>query len=387
MRKGGKNGNLLPCGVNWETAAQMLFIHNDVVEKVLTMKDCIEVQERAFRQIRTGGAVQRPRTDVYVPCERNDGYYRWGTMEGATDGVLAIRMKSDVMVWPNNASGEWRESKYCINPGTFFGLILLMSTRNGEPLAFINDGVLQHMRVGGGAGIGARSLAKRDASTVGILGSGGMAKTFLEAFCAVRPIVRAKVFSPTPANRNRYAEEMSRRLDIEVAPVASAREAVQGVDILATCTDSMSPTFEPGWLEPGMHVTMLSNPEVSRQVIDLCDIKIRQGIRSRAPAGGVEVFEPRQVAAAFMAGTEQELKRVPQQATAAGLGFDFPDYFDLVSGATPGRVNDNQITFYYNMGNQGVQFSAVGGLVYRKAIEAGLGRQLPTEWFLQDIRN
>ena len=48
-----------------------------------------------------------------------------------------------------------------------------MSTRNGEPLAFINDGVLQHMRVGGGAGIGARHLARADARTVGILGSGG----------------------------------------------------------------------------------------------------------------------------------------------------------------------------------------------------------------------
>ncbi len=53
----------------------------------------------------------------------------------------------------------------------------------------------------------------------------------------------------------------------------------------------------------------------------------------------------------------------------------------------PGRESDDQITFYHNMGNQGLQFSSTGGLVYRKAKAAGRGRQIPTEWFLQDIRD
>src|SRR5262249_32653633 len=198
---------------------------------------------------------------MYVPCDRSDGYYRWGTMEGANDGYFAIRMKSDVVTWPRSADGHWRENKYCVAPGNFMGLILLLSTRNGEPLAFINDGILQHMRVGGGAGIGARHLSRKDASVVGMLGSGGMARTFLEAFCVVRGIRQAKVFSPTVENRERYAREMSNRLSIDVIPVANAREAVRGVDILATCTDSMTPTFEAEWLEPGMHVTMLGPRE------------------------------------------------------------------------------------------------------------------------------
>jgi alanine dehydrogenase len=117
----------------------MLFIHNDVVAQLLTMRECIEAQEHAFRQIPAGGAIQRPRIDVYVPCERDDGYYRWGTMEGTNDGVLAIRMKSDVITWPVGADGYWRENKYCVRPGAFFGLILLLSTHNGEPLTFINE--------------------------------------------------------------------------------------------------------------------------------------------------------------------------------------------------------------------------------------------------------
>ena len=62
----------------------MLFIHNDVVADLLTMAECIEAQEQAFRQLAEGRAAHRPRSDIYTPCERDDGYYRWGTMEGAT---------------------------------------------------------------------------------------------------------------------------------------------------------------------------------------------------------------------------------------------------------------------------------------------------------------
>jgi alanine dehydrogenase len=253
----------------------MLFIHNDIVAKLLTMRECIDAQEHAFRQIPTGGAVYRPRMDMYVPCERDDGYYRWGTMEGANDGILAISMEDAVVTWPGCTDSLWSESVIA-HIRVFLGLVLPLSTRNGEPPAFINDGVLQHMRVGGGSGIGARHLARTDASSVGILGSGGMARTCLEAFQVVRPIKRAKVFSPTPANRNRFAAEMSVKLDIAVEPVATAREAVRGVDILATCTDSMSPTFVSEWLEPGMHVTMIGPRELSQEALDRCDVKIRQ---------------------------------------------------------------------------------------------------------------
>jgi alanine dehydrogenase len=366
----------------------LLIIHNGIVEQLLTMRECIDVQEQAFRQIPSGRAIHRPRLDMYVPCEREDGYYRWGTMEGASDGILAIRMKSDIITWPRDAEGKWREDKHCIAPGTYFGLILLLSTRNGEPLAFINDGVLQHMRVGGGAGVGARHLARSDSRSVGILGSGGMARTYLEAFCVVRPIERAKVYSPTPENRTRFSEEMSKKLGIEVVAVSTAREAVRGVDILATCTSSMDPTFDAEWLEPGMHVTMLGPRELSEAALTRFDVKIRQGI------GGLTMPETARIRAeighsplAYIAGTENEMRRLPPKTLHGGFGGDYPDYCDLVFGRVTGRERDDQITFYHNMGNQGLQFAAVGGLVYRKAKEASLGHEIPTAWLLQNIRD
>jgi alanine dehydrogenase len=78
----------------------MLLIDNDIVKRVLTMRECIEAQERAFAGALTGASVSRPRIDMFVPCSREDGYYRCGSVEGANDGVLAVRLKSDIMTWP-----------------------------------------------------------------------------------------------------------------------------------------------------------------------------------------------------------------------------------------------------------------------------------------------
>jgi alanine dehydrogenase len=309
-------------------------------------------------------------------------------MEGCSGGYLAIRMKSDIMTWPRDADGNWTEDKYCVEPGTFCGLIMLFSAMNGEPLAFINDGVLQHMRVGGGGGIGAKYLARKDAGTVGMLGSGGMARTYLQAYCAVRRIRRVKVYSPTKANREAYASEMSRRLNIEVQPVDSAKEAIRGSDIVSSCTDSMSPTFEADWLEPGQHVTMLGPMEISRAVIDRADVRIAQGRSGLTVTGDGIEHAVGHSPMAWVAGTAEEKKRLPpKQENTSGFAVDFPDFADLVSGRADGRTGDDQITFYHNIGNQGLQFSSVGGLVYEKALEAKVGRHVPTEWFLQDIRD
>jgi alanine dehydrogenase len=299
-------------------------------------------------------------------------------------------MKSDVITWPRDQKGNWTEEKYCIQPGTFCGLILLFSTMNGEPLAIINDGHIQHMRVGGGAGLGAKYLSREDSHVVGMLGSGGMAQTFLEAFCAVRDIKRVKVFSLTPNNRERYAKIMAQRLGIEVVPVDSAREAVRGVDILSCCTDTMTPVFDADWLEPGMHVANLNPAEISNEAYQRFDVIIRQGTAGGRPAqeSDRERMEVGLSPMAYIAGSEEEMKRLPQpRPDIRGFGGDFPHFADLALGRVPGRTRNDQITFYHNIGNQGLQFSSVGGAVFRKAKAQGLGRELPTEWFVQDIRD
>jgi alanine dehydrogenase len=378
----------------------MLIIGNDVVSEILAMPDVLRVQEEAFRKLPTGGAMHRPRIDMYFPCDRPDGYFRWGTMEGANDGFFAIRMKSDIITWPKTEDGGWTEDKYCREPGTYCGLIMLMSTRNGEPLAFINDGILQHMRVGAGAGIGVKHLSREDSHTVGMLGSGGMARTFLEAFLCVRDIKKVKVYSPTAKNREAYAEDMSRKHGIEVVAVDTPREAVRGVDILSSCTDSMSPAYDGEWIEKGMHITNLGRREMPDNAMDKIDLVVRQGTAGLQMKQTERFQAERGLSpAAYIGGTVEEMKRIPEknpqpgfggdspEFTDRGKGGDKPDFADLVSGKSKGRTSPDQVTFYRNVGNQGLQFSAVGGWIYQQAVKLKKGREIPTDWFLQDIRD
>ena len=369
----------------------MLFIDNETVQSVLTIADAIDSQDVAFRGLADGGSIHRPRIDMYVPTGREHDYYRWGTMEGASRdlGVFAIRMKSDVIEWPEDENGNWTEEKYCVEPGTYCGLVMLFSTRNGEPLAMINDGFLQHMRVGAGAGLGVRYLAREDSHVVGILGSGGMARTYLQAFCNERRIERVHVYSPNKQHRESYAAEMSDLLDIDVTPVDDPESAVRGADIVATCTDSMRPVLKGAWLEPGMHVTNLGGYEFDADVAKRADVTVRQGVSGLSIAPGTERVEYGRghSPVAYVAGTEEEMKRIPPAAERFGMNQNHPTFTDLVSGASPGRNTPDDITVYINSGNQGLQFAAVGSVVYNKAKAAGMGRELPTEWFLQDIRD
>jgi alanine dehydrogenase len=378
----------------------MKLINNEEVSKVLTMADCIRVQEEAFRGLAEYGAVHRPRVDLYYPAGDPDSYFRWGSMEGASSHYFAIRMKSDIVSWPRTGDGGWTEEKHCIEPGTYCGLIFLLSTKNGEPLALINDGILQHFRVGGGAGIGAKYLSREDSEVVGLIGSGGMARTFLEAFCCVRPIKECRVYSPTSGHKEALAEEMSARLGIEVIPVSGPRQAIAGADIVSSATDSMVPVYDAEWLEPGQHVTNLGRREMPEEAISRFDVVVRQGVAG-LQMKQTDIFQAERghSPAAFIGGTPEQQRVIPEKNPSPGFGGDSPDFMDrgrggdkpefkdLVTGKCGGRTSRDQITFYRNVGNQGLQFSSVGGLVYEKIVASGLGREIPTEWLLQDIRD
>lgn len=363
----------------------MLLIDNDCVARVLTMRACIDVQAEAFAGLIDGSSIGRPRLDTYVPCARDDGYYRFGSVDGATGGVLAVRLKSDVMVWPGDGGNE---QKYCIEPGTYCGLVVLFSSENGAPLAILNDGHLQHMRVGGAAGLGTRLLAREDSHTLGMIGSGGMAETFIDAIAAVRPLREVRVFSRSTDNRNRFAQRMRERLGIDVLPVDSPERAVRGADIVATCTDSMTPVLDASWLEPGMHVVALTPREFDARIARRFDVSVVQG-REPLPMEESERFSHRVSGSpnAFVGGSAKERERLPVSHGARVDTSGWPVYTDVVSGAAPGRTDARQITFYYTVGNWGVQFAAVGGHVYREAKRQGLGMPLPPEWFVQSIRN
>lgn len=364
----------------------MIYLSNRDVERVLTPGNCIEALEEAFHLLAQGRAISRPRTDVWVPCGRSDGYYRWGSMEGAIEpwGVFATRMKSDIVNWTEQGTDEL----HCVQPGTFSGFILVFSTRNGEPLAIMNDGILHHLRVGAGAALGVKYLAREDASVVGILGSGGMARAYLPAFREVREISLAKVYSPAKAHREAYAADMTRLLGIPVESYDRPEPVVRGSDIVATCTDSTHAVVaDSSWIEKGMHLTNVSSREWSWEVVRRCDLIAQVGTETLGPGTAKETSERHYGWATWIIGRPEEVARIPKRSVT---NLDFqrcPSLSDLLEDPSKRRASSRQITFFHNLGLLGFQFAAVAARAYLLAREKGVGARMSTEPFLQDIRD
>jgi alanine dehydrogenase len=291
-----------------------------------------------------------------------------------------------MVAWPRE-HGKIRENKYARAPGTFCGLLFLFSARTGEPVAMINDGFLQHVRVGGGAGLGVKYLSREDSRTVGMIGSGGMARTYLDAILQSRAITRVQVYSPNRDNVALYAREMRERHGIEVAPAASAREAVKGADIVSICTSSNEPVFFNEWLEDGMHVTNLTSADIEPSLAGAVDVAMRAGEATpRLEATSDQTFYARAGFLGYVAGSDEERALVPRVNLPPDI-IGLPRLVDLVAGRVKGRTEAGQTSFFLNVGAIGVQFEAVAAAVYNRARDRGLGQKLPTDLFLQDIRD
>jgi ornithine cyclodeaminase/alanine dehydrogenase-like protein (mu-crystallin family) len=347
------------------------------------MGQAIDALEQAYTALAAGDGVCRPRIDIEIPTGSEGKTYRWGSMEGGSaGGYFAIRMKSDI-IYETDYSGVRTIEKYCVEPGTFCGLIFLFDTRNGAPLALLNDGHLQHIRVGADSAIGVKHMARGDARVIGMLGSGGMARSHAEAFARVRPIARIQVYSPTPEHRRAYAREMRESLGIEAVAVDTPQAACAGADIVAGCTDAKQPVLYGDWLKPGTHVTCIGGrPDAS--AFARIDVALRLG-DAPAPRGLPEFgFDDEYLTYAVRSG---ERARRAKRAHGTQLKGRTVRLADLLSGAARGRTSPDQITFSERGNIQGAQFHAVAGKVYEMAAARGLGREIPTSWFLQDIRN
>ncbi|HEX5281002.1 MAG TPA: hypothetical protein VFW28_13065 [Micropepsaceae bacterium] len=367
----------------------MLLINNSDVMKVLDMGLTLEALDGVFHEMVRGDATGLGRMDLYVPSGQAQApYYRWAVMTGGSrrDGYVCARVLSDMVNWPRE-HGRIRENKYAKNPGTFCGLLFLFSVRDGTPVAMINDGYLQHMRVGGGAGLGVKYLSREDSHVVGMIGSGGMARTYLDAICHVREITKVKAYSPNAENLRNYIREVEQRHGVEAIAAASAREAVRGVDIVSICTSSNEPVFLNEWLEPGMHVTNLTSPDIEPSLPRGVDVAMRAGEATPQLAQTSDrTFYARAGFLAYVAGTAEERNSVPHVNLPPDI-IAMPTLTDLIAGKAKGRTNASQTTFFLNVGAIGAQFEAVAARVYERAREQRLGHDIPTDWFLQDTRD
>ena len=359
-----------------------LLINNEEIEQLLTMRDTMEALEVLYKEMGEGIAVAAPRSDVHSPtaaAESAEGpmahYLKSMTGSCPHFGTAALRFSSDIVAWRDTAGGMRREKLPKLPGDRWMGVVLLFSTANGELLAIMNDGVLQRFRVGGANGVATKYLARRDAHSVGLIGSGWQAGTQVMAVCEARDIRNIKVFSPTKANREKFAKEMGAQIGIEIVPVNSYEEAVKGVDIIITSTNSRTPFLGKWALSEGLHISAMQRDEFDDQALLGCDPLV---LHTHATENNVT--------SAALAHFEREDFKLRDHPTERGIDWkSLPTLPDLLAGRIRGRERDDQITGFLNNIGLGAQFAAVGKKVYDAAKAKGAGREVPLDWFTQDV--
>ncbi len=354
-----------------------LILSNKDVEQLLTMSECIDVLEEAYLELAKGSGVSRTRSDCLTPTVREDAYYSLKSMDGVAPklGIGAIRINSDIISMPKIGNNIRRVKVPAAPNDRYVGLVLLFATENGEPLAILPDGVIQRMRVGATNGLGVKYLARKDAKSVGILGSGWQAGTQLMAACAVRDIQTIRCFSPNRERREAFAKEMSAVLNIDVVPVDQPESAIADADIAMCASNSMDAIFFEPWVRPGMHLSSIKNLEIEMKALKRAD-RVVIHTRDTKPIMAVSKELP-ESASDFEAKPDPSGDRVDIKK--------FSTLPEMIAGQAKGREGEQEVTCFLNNLGLGFQFAAAGSVVYRKAKERGIGHELPTDWFTEDV--
>lgn len=367
-----------------------LIIDNPTVERVLKPAEVNGALEMAARELATDGAINAPPYRVFTPRDPGEyidhprfpegggepTHHAFTSLSGAIAklDVTSDRVDSDIITYFRQGDRLLQRRVPGRPDGKFCGLVYLYSSRTGELLAIIHDGFLQKFRVAGTGAVGAKYLARKDARVMALIGTGWQAQGATHCFAALGTLDRIKVYSPTPGKKEAFAKQMSEEAKIEVVPAASAREAVRGADVVYMATNSKDPVVMADWLEPGQYVSNVSDVELELSGWERCDVLVmnRHGRRwMRYAIGGVDAI-PEHARDQYTRPTRIDWDALPL------LG-------EVIAGTHPGRTSEGQITGLILRGD-GVQFTAVGHLIYERCKEQGLGTEIPTDLFLQDER-
>jgi ornithine cyclodeaminase len=239
---------------------------------------------------------------------------------------------------------------------THQGIVTLFDGETGIPTAIVNASALTEIRTAAVTAAATRALAREDSHVLAILGAGVQARSHLRAFRGLRDWREVRIYAPTAEHSQAVADAAP--LHTVVAP--SAREAVQGADVLVVATSSSRPVFEHGWLSPGAHVNAVGASAPTAQEIDVptvaaaalyCDS--RESLRNEA--------------AEFIRALEQGAIN-GEQHVRAELG-------EVLAGLAPGRRDDAELTLFRSLG-VAVEDLAAAQLAVACARERGLGSEV-----------
>ena len=313
-----------------------LLITEKEVDGLLRMEDALKAVEDGLRALGRGEAMNRPRQRV---------------------GTREVTLNVMVASWP--ARGYSGFKYYTTSRAGIRFWVHLCDMATGELVAVIQADRLGQRRTGATSGIATKYLARSDASTVGIVGTGWQAESQLEAICAVRSIRRIRCYGRDKAHREAFSEKMSTFLGVTVQPAVSAEDAIRDADVAIAATNAPQPVIHGDWLRPGCHINAvganrLETRELDDAAVGRCASVATDSIEQAKEESG-DLVEPMKRGLI----TWDRIHEIGQ----------------VVAGKVRGRTNDDEITLFKSHGIA-IEDVAVAAIVYERARDRGIGRSV-----------
>ncbi len=314
----------------------VLLLSESEVTSLLTMEDTLHIVEEALRDYGEGVALNYSR-------------YRLMTLNTILNVMSAglPRIKSSGM------------KVYAASKAGARFLVLLLDSESGEWLSIMAANKLGQMRTGATSGIATKYLARKDATNLGIYGSGWQARSQVEAISKIRKLQQIRCYSPNPSHAKSFAQEITDSFGLETMPTEKPQSVAEGVEIIVTVTNAKESVVRGEWLQDGVHLNGVGANDLHRRELDSssiakCDLIFVDSLEQAKLESG-DLATP--VSEGIL-----EWRRVQE------LG-------KLVAGKVEGRSTQSQITLFKSNG-LAIEDVAVARHVYDRAVSRGVGREV-----------
>ena len=315
------------------------------VQSLLPMGDLIAAMEAALARFSAGEVLQPVRSVLTVGPTK--AYFGLMPAYVPNPGSLGAKL---VTVFADNPSMQLP---------SHLATILLLDPETGALQAIMDGRYITEARTAAVSAVSARFLAKRDASTLAIIGSGVQARSHLEAFAEVRQLTDVRVWSPKVLSRERFVSDVSGHVSVSVRATNTAEDAVRGADLIVLVTSSLTPVIKDEWVGAGAHVVSVGACRPDQREMDPALVaRARLYVDSRAAA----LVESGDVVMGLAGGLFE-----PSHIRGE-LG-------EVVLGRIEGRKGDRDVTIFKSLG-MAVEDVVAADLVLRRAVEVGAGTEL-----------
>lgn len=348
---------------------QTLLVSPREIRGIVTMAEAVEAVRLGFREWGEHSELNAPRRRIHIPTGVRVSVHQGGVPAAKATGLMTH------CEWVKPMAQEQ------VYPRLNHPVIVLYDSAEGELKAIIVGEItcaeLPHnvavtgLRTAATSAVGTDLLARPDASTLGLFGAAGQAKNHLLALMQVRKLKEVKVYSRNTEHRKKFAEEMGPVTNLDITPVSSPEEAVRGVDIILTATNSSVPVFDGNLLQPGQHVTTIVGSNVGLVKGGFIAAKRREiddATLARSDVHGIVSIQQ---------AIQDEQADIFDPVKRGVIKWDqLIEIGEILAGKKEGRTKSDQITFYKNNAGQGVADVALGAMVLENIRKKNAGQRL-----------